>query len=105
MRHVEGTDLASLLAREGKLEPERALPIVAQLADALDAARWSRGLVHGSLTPSEVLVAPAGNGASHERVFLTGFGFRQELPAGATLAEAAARLETIDYLAPEQIEG
>jgi serine/threonine-protein kinase len=104
-RDVEGTDLASLLAREGKLEPERALPIVAELADVLDAARWSRGLVHGSLAPGVVLVAPSPAGASDERVFLSGFGFRQELPAGATLAEAARRLGNVDYLAPEQIEG
>jgi serine/threonine protein kinase len=57
MGHVEGTDLASLLAREGRLEPERALAIVTALAEALDAARWGRGLVHGGLKPSEVLVA------------------------------------------------
>ena len=59
MGYVEGADLASLLAREGRLEPERALLIVTQLAEALDTARWSRGLVHGGLTPSDVLVAPA----------------------------------------------
>jgi hypothetical protein len=84
---VEGTDLATLLAREGPLEPERALLIVRELADALDAARWSRGLVHGRLTPAEVLVAPPADEDSHERVFLPGFGLRRELPPGEGLAE------------------
>ena len=42
---------------------------------------------------------------SRERAFLLGFGLRQELPPGAKLAEAAQHLGTIDYLAPEQIEG
>jgi Protein kinase domain len=103
--YVEGTDLASLLAGEGRLEPERALEIVAQLAGALDAARWGRGLVHGGLKPSEVLVAPAADAGSGEHVFLCGFGLRRELPPGARLAEAPKQLGMIDYLAPEQIEG
>ena len=103
--YVDAVDLVSLLAHEGRLAPERALSIVAQLADALDAARWSRGLVHGSLTPSEVLVAATADAASGQHVSLLGFGLRQELPPGATLAEASRRLGTVDCLAPEQIEG
>jgi hypothetical protein len=105
MAYVEGSDLASLLARERRLEPERALGIVSQLAEALDAARWGRGLVHGALSPSAVLVAAAAGTASGERVFLSGFGLRQELPPGAELAEAARQLGTVRYPAPEQIEG
>src|ERR671935_3227441 len=45
MRWVDGTDLRSLIANEGRLEPARAVAIVRQLADALDAAH-RRGLVH-----------------------------------------------------------
>ena len=105
MRYVEGSGLASLLAREGRLETERALAIVTRLAEALDTARWSRGLVHGSLKPSEVLVATAADAAAGERVFLLGFGLRAELLPGGTPAEAARRLGSLDYLAPEQIEG
>jgi hypothetical protein len=86
---VDGRDLASLLACEGRLAPERALRIVAQLAEALDTARWSRGLVHGAVRPSEVLIVPAAEPAPGERVLLAGFGLRQEPP----------------YLTPEQIEG
>ncbi len=104
MPSVEGTDLASLLAREGRLEPKRALAIVTQLADALDAARFRRGLMHGSLSASDVLLAHAQAG-SGERVYLSGFGLRQELPARATLAEAAERFASVECLAPEQIEG
>ncbi len=99
---VEGSDLASLLAGEGRLEPERTLLLVTQLAEALDAARFSRGLVHGSLKPSEVLLASTPSG---ERVVLCGFGLRQELPPGATVADAPKQFDSIDYLAPEQIEG
>src|SRR3954467_15183655 len=43
MRYVEGTDLGSLLDREGALAPRRAVELVAQLGHALDAAH-ARGL-------------------------------------------------------------
>src|SRR6266496_4026724 len=36
MAYIEGADLRELLRREGRLEPERALAIVGQVADALD---------------------------------------------------------------------
>lgn len=102
--YVEGADLASLLAREGRLEPGRALLIVTQLAAALDTARWSRGLVHGSLQPEEVVVVPAADAASPEQVLLRAFGLRHDLPPGATVADASRHFATVDYLAPEQIE-
>src|SRR5258707_8103184 len=38
MRFVDGTDLRTLLAREGRLEPIRVARFVAQIANALDAA-------------------------------------------------------------------
>ena len=97
MGQVEGADLASLLAREGRLEPERAFLIVTQLAEALDAARWSRGLAHGGLTPSNVLVAPAADATTSEHVSLLGFGLRP--------AEVGQHGGDVHYLAPEQIEG
>jgi serine/threonine protein kinase len=98
MAYVEGTDLASLLAQEERLEPERALAVLGELADALDAARWGRGLVHGNLGPTEVVVADEG-------ILLTGFAERRELLSGAGLAEAARHFDTRGYPAPEQIQG
>jgi serine/threonine-protein kinase len=105
MGFVEGEDLASLLARRGRLESERALVVVTRVAEALDAARWSRGLVHGSLKPSDVLLAEGAHDDSGERVFLLGFGLRRELPAGARPAQAPKYFGNVDYVAPEQIEG
>lgn len=58
VEHVDGVDLASLLEREGALDPARAVSIVVQLADALDTARFARGLVHGHVTPHAVVVEP-----------------------------------------------
>src|SRR5262245_43211442 len=92
---VEGAELASLLALGGRLEPERALSVVVELAGALDAARWSRGLVHGSLTSRAVLVVAAAEADGRERVALLGFGQRIELPPGTSLAEAARRRDRL----------
>ena len=38
MRYVEGTDLKTLIARTGRLDPDRAARIISQVASALDAA-------------------------------------------------------------------
>src|SRR3954470_6873989 len=38
MRHIEGSDLRALLAREGSLDPARALDLLGQIGEALDDA-------------------------------------------------------------------
>ncbi|MGN6474159.1 MAG: protein kinase domain-containing protein, partial [Mycobacteriales bacterium] len=51
---AEGGSLASLLARRGRLHPSEVVTILGPLADAL-AALHARGIVHGDLTPANVL--------------------------------------------------
>lgn len=103
MRFVDGTDLRSVIARDGRLEPNRAVPIVDQVAQALDAAH-SSGLVHRDVKPANILIATTG-GRHH--VYLTDFGLTRPADAstGLTVTGAGALVGTIDYIAPEQARG
>ena len=97
MAYVEGSDLKTLLVREGKLPLRRALRILGQIASALDAAH-ARGLVHRDVKPANILVAP------DDRAYLSDFGVVKELAAAGT-TRTGSFVGTIEYSAPEQIEG
>ena len=96
MRFVEGTDLRTLLEREGKLTAERTLAILGQVAGALDAAH-RRALVHRDVKPANVLI----DGDGH--AYLTDFGITKQLGGAST--DTGRMVGTLDYLAPEQIRG
>ena len=96
MRFVEGSDMRTLLRREGGLPAERALDILAQVASALDAAH-RRGLVHRDVKPANVLVDEDGH------AYLTDFGVTKQL--GGNTTETGQIVGTLDYVAPEQIRG
>ena len=99
MRYVDGTDLRTLIAQEGRLEPRRAASFVDQIAQALDAAH-AHGLVHRDVKPANVLVSTAGG---REHVYLTDFGLSRKTSASQDLTRTGALLGTIDYVAPEQV--
>lgn len=98
MRFVEGVDLAGLLAARGRLEPGRVGRLIAQVADALDAAH-ARGLVHRDVKPGNVLVTAS------DHAYLTDFGITKRTADSVGLTKTGALVGTADYIAPEQIEG
>ena len=100
---IDGPDLRRMLIAGGTLAPDRAIPIVGQVAGALDVAH-ARGLVHRDIKPGNILVERD----SDDRAYLTDFGlakrFDQATEAGA-LTRTGAFVGTLDYVAPEQIRG
>jgi serine/threonine-protein kinase len=101
MRYVDGTDLASLFAREAPLPPETVSVLVSQIAAALDAAH-ERGLVHRDVKPGNVLV-------DRQRellhCYLTDFGLTKRLAAASASTEVGHFVGSVAYAAPERVTG
>ncbi len=102
MRFVPGGDAQSLVARSGPLPPRRAAEIVSQMASALDAAHEA-GLVHRDVKPANMLldVRPG----RREHAYLSDFGLTKAALAGSGLTATGHFLGTLDYIAPEQLQG
>jgi serine/threonine protein kinase len=90
---VEGPTLKDLIhARD--LDATRALRLLTQVADALDAAH-EVGLIHRDVKPQNILIG------SGDHAFLTDFGLTKSRDVEA-LTETGQLLGTIDYISPEQ---
>ena len=102
-RYVDGTDLSSRL-RSGPLEARHAAAILGQIGSALDAAH-AAGLVHRDVKPANILIAPGQGSEGSDHAYLTDFGLTKQRGSQTELTQAAGFLGTLDYIAPEQIEG
>jgi predicted Ser/Thr protein kinase len=99
MAYVEGADLRELLRREGRLDPDRALRFVGQVAGALDAAH-SVGLVHRDVKPGNILIR-----REDEYAYVCDFGLARHVSSVSSLTSERGFVGTIDYVPPEQISG
>jgi DNA-binding beta-propeller fold protein YncE len=96
MRLVEGGDLRQLIGREGPLPPPRAVGLLGQVAEALDAAH-AAGIVHRDVKPHNILV-------EGDRAYLSDFGLAKAIE-GTGDAGSASVVGTVEYMAPEQWRG
>ncbi len=104
MRYVRGGDVRSIIGQAGPLRPSRAAEIVAQVADALDAAH-AIGLVHRDVKPANMLLEASTVASRPDHVYLSDFGLSKGTLAATGLTATGQFLGTLDYVSPEQIEG
>ena len=104
MRYVQGPDLKGLVQRVGPLPAPRAASIIGQVAGALDAAH-ARGLIHRDVKPGNILIDPEVAPEHHDHVYLCDFGLTKQPMSHSGLTRTGHFVGTIDYIAPEQVEG
>jgi serine/threonine-protein kinase len=97
MKYIDGESLANALARDGRLSVQATMRLVAETAEALQAAH-DKGVTHRDVKPGNLLLRPDGS------VVLTDFGIARS--AGATRqTSAGSLLGTAGYIAPERANG
>jgi predicted Ser/Thr protein kinase len=97
MRFVAGPDLKDVLKR-GNLGIGRTIFVLEQVASALDAAH-AHSLVHRDVKPGNILLEE-----NVDHAYLTDFGVAKQTTARG-LTSTGHFLGTVEYAAPEQIEG
>ncbi|HXK03307.1 MAG TPA: tetratricopeptide repeat protein [Verrucomicrobiae bacterium] len=98
MALVEGSDLAALIERSGRLPVDRGVRFAKQLCAALEAAH-AEGVVHRDLKPQNILID------STDTAYVSDFGLAKSLEPEATVMTRTGQiLGTPHYMSPEQVE-
>ncbi|WP_128773290.1 serine/threonine-protein kinase [Actinomyces oricola] len=97
MELVQGRPLSEVLAEKGTMPPAQILPILAQVARALQVVHDS-GVVHRDVKPSNILINREGLAKLTDFGISTGLNQRPMTASGMVMG-------TAQYLAPEQAMG
>jgi len=99
MEYIDGQDLSAYLKTHKRVALAAALPLLRDIASALDYAH-AQGLVHRDIKPSNVMLESQNGGS---RAVLTDFGIARILGAHTRITRSGI-IGTLDYIAPEQIQ-
>ncbi len=98
MELVDGVTLASLIQESGRIEPQKAASIAAEVAASLSFAH-KHGVIHRDVKPSNVLLTEDG------QVKVADFGIARAATADGDLTQTGAVMGTATYIPPEQAQG
>jgi serine/threonine protein kinase len=97
MEFIDGTDVAQMIAAQGKLPEDYALSITAHVCDALAYAH-KNGIVHRDIKPANILINMEG------AVKVADFGLAKQSDAGQNgLTKTNMAMGTPDFVAPEAL--
>jgi alpha-tubulin suppressor-like RCC1 family protein/tRNA A-37 threonylcarbamoyl transferase component Bud32 len=102
MEFLRGETLDQRIAQQGKLEPAYVAKLLPQIVAGLSAIH-AAGIVHRDIKPQNIFLLPG----PPERLVLTDFGLARgaETTASGQSMTGPLVVGTVDYMAPEQIEG
>lgn len=106
MEYLTGETLSQVMKERERLTLEESLPLLEDLASALDYAH-DQGIIHRDLKPSNVILEPmtaAINGRTR-RAILMDFGIARFVTENTMLTASGDVLGTADYISPEQAHG
>ena len=104
MELVNGETLANVIAREGRIEPIRAVQMLLPVADGLRCAH-EKGIVHRDIKPANVLVAADAFGRLQPKLLDFGIARLKQLPVEHRLTQAGVVMGSPAYMSPEQARG
>ncbi|GAB1344449.1 serine/threonine-protein kinase [Gemmatimonas sp.] len=103
MEFIEGESLSALLKREIAMHPVVAADIMAQCADALNAAH-ELGILHRDIKPDNIMVSKRPDGTFV--VKLVDFGIARTMERGTQqVTRTGFAVGTPEYMSPEQLSG
>jgi serine/threonine protein kinase/endo-1,4-beta-D-glucanase Y len=100
MEFLEGETLDRRLARQGRVPATDVARILEQILSGLGAMH-AAGIMHRDIKPQNIFLLPG----PPERVVLVDFGLAKSIDTGHGLLTGPVVVGTMEYMAPEQIEG
>ncbi len=102
MEYLEGSDLASIVARHGALDVDVAVDCVLQACDAVAEAH-SIGIVHRDLKPGNLFLTNRNDGRPLVKVLDFGISKHASNPTDLSLTSTTEVIGSPNYMSPEQL--